>query len=324
MRSGIYGWLLTAALLVTPAGAQVKDVEQELLEGILPKERPIGLQEIRRNPEGFRNLRVAFVGQFHGLERMYVPFFTFFTPEEYVNISAWADEQNLFDPQDYGDDFAYLFISKDNTAIQELVRLRRYERFRAEGIVRNIFKGIPWIEIKKVEVEEGRWTDERLTRMVRGLHAERQGDWRTAYTEYSMLDLKELPPRGVAEAWKRMGIVQRRMGQNQKAIECLREALELRPGDAEASQELNQALVAIGKKKAPQPTAVVRQTPTPPQAEEPKPETPATPPAATPPAATPPQPPVENGGGATPPQPPPPGGAATNPPPENKDPGGKK
>jgi len=319
MRSGIYGWLLTAALLVAPAGAQMKDPEKELLEGILPKERAITLQEIRKNPEGFRNFKVEFVGQFHALERMYVPFFTFFTPEEYVNISAWGDEQDLFDPQDYGDDFAYLFLAKDNTATQQLVRLRRYERFRAEGIVRNIFKGIPWIEIKKLEVEEeGRWTDERLTRMVRGLHAERQGDWRAAGTEYSMLDVKELPPRGAAEVWKRLGMAQRRTGQTQKAIDSLRESLELRPGDREASEELNQALVATGKRKAPQAGPVVRQTPTPPQAEEPKPA-----PAATPPAATPPQPPVE-GGGATPPQPPPPGGSATTPPPENRDPGGKK
>jgi hypothetical protein len=105
------------------------------------------LSQVRADAEAYKSVQVKFTIQFASLGKIYNPFFTKFTPSEYSNFYAWPDEQPIWRLKDYHDVFGMLFLSKSSDKLDQLYKLKAYQRVAVTGIVRNTFQSLPWIEV---------------------------------------------------------------------------------------------------------------------------------------------------------------------------------
>ena len=126
----------------------------------------------------------AFDLTFHTFTQVYNPYFTRFVPERFVNFSAWDDQQKIWNANEYRADFPFLFVSKSNANLTEFVELKRFDRMRVVGTIRDTFKGNPWIEIHSMTPLEGKLTEKALVHRVRGDVAISKNRPRIAVKEY--------------------------------------------------------------------------------------------------------------------------------------------
>ena len=185
------------------------------------------LSAVRRDADAYRNVRVEFTIVFASLGKMSNPFFTRFTPAEYVNLYGWADEQAIWQRESYDDLFGNLFYSKEGSALGSLYELKMYQRLRVQGIVRNTFQNMPWIEITDFEELGGQVDAAVLAHMHRGekLMSERQ--WQRAVAELSRAPASGVPDHVQSAAYRNLGICYLRMGEADQALSSLQQAAAL-------------------------------------------------------------------------------------------------
>lgn len=204
---------------------------------------PTTLTTVRSEPEAFKNVKVQFTLQFASLGKLSNPFFTKFTPTDYANFYAWADEQPIWQQAPYEDVFGMLFLSKTHPKLDQLYTLRVYQRVRITGIVRNTFQNVPWIEVSDFEPVAGQLDTAVLTHLNRGEKLMDQRLWQRAIAELSLAPGQGVPENAVRATHKNLGICLLRMGEAQLAISYLQSAANLTKGpDAEI-----ESLLAIAK-----------------------------------------------------------------------------
>ncbi len=163
------------AVFACPAVAQ----RIEDLQGFTkPKETT--LSAIRDNPEAFKNVWVTFEIQFGGLSTVYNPFFTRFVPTDYVGLSAWGTEQEIWKLEEFRKDFHFLFVDKRSSAAIPLYKLKKFQRARVVALVRNTFQGTAWIEITELTPLPKSLDEATLFHMVRGETLMKEGKWKAA------------------------------------------------------------------------------------------------------------------------------------------------
>lgn len=185
------------------------------------------LTAVRRDPDAYRNVRVEFTVQFASLGKMSNPFFTRFTPAEFVNMYAWAEEQPIWQKQSYDDLFGNLFYSKDGSALSRLFELRPYQRLRLWGIVRNTFQNMPWIEVTEFETMSGQVDAAVLAHMYRGEQYMSERQWQRAIAELTLAPGSDVPAHVQSAAYRNIGICYLRIGESEQALENLRIAASL-------------------------------------------------------------------------------------------------
>ena len=185
------------------------------------------LSQVRAEPEAFKNVKIAFTVQFASLGRIANPFFTKFTPTEFANFYAWADEQPIWQEKSYHDVFGMLFLSKGHDKISQLYELRLYQRILVTGVVRNTFQNMPWIEVTDFEPAEGQLDTAVLTHLYRGEKLMEQRLWQRAIAELSMAPGAGVPQPALSATHKNLGICLLRMGEPQAAIGYLESAAQL-------------------------------------------------------------------------------------------------
>lgn len=188
---------------------------------------PTTLTAIRRDADAFRNVRVEFTVQFASLGRMSNPFFTRFTPTEFVNIYAWAEEQPIWQKQSYDDLFGNLFYGKDGSALSQLFEMQTYQRLRVWGVVRNTFQNMPWIEVTEFETVGGQVDAAVLAHMHRGEKYMNERQWQRAIAELSLAPGAAVPSHVQSAAYKNLGICYLRVGEAEQALSNLRQAASL-------------------------------------------------------------------------------------------------
>ena len=188
------------------------------------------LSDVRANPEAYKSVKVKFTVQFTSLGKISNPFFTKFTPTDFANFYAWADEQPIWKEKSYEDVFGMLFLSKTHPKLEELYALRLYQRIEVTGIIRNTFQNIPWIEVSDFEVVDGQLDTAVLTHLYRGEKFMEQRLWPRAIAELSLAPGDDVPPHAVRAANRNLGICLLRMGEPQTALSYLETASELSNG----------------------------------------------------------------------------------------------
>ena len=114
------------------------------------------------------------------------PFFTEFVPNDFANFYAWGVDQEIWKKAEYDDVFGMLFLSKENEQIDELYSLELYDRITVTGIVKNVFQGKPWIEVKSFDSMPGKVNTATLAHLYRGdVHMQRR-QWQRAVSELSL------------------------------------------------------------------------------------------------------------------------------------------
>lgn len=185
---------------------------------------PTTLEQIRKSPEAFKNVKVEFKIQFASLGRMSNPFFTQFTPQEFANFHAWSSEQPIWREPTYKDVFGMLFLSKSSPQIGELYDLEIYQCLRVTAVVRNVFQGAPWIEVLDFTPVDGQLDTPTLTHLYRGEKHMEQRQWQRAVAELSQADVDALPAAAARITLKNLGLCHLRMGEAERALAMLEAA----------------------------------------------------------------------------------------------------
>lgn len=195
---------------------------------------PTTLSLIRAEPEAFKNVKVQFTVQYASLGKISNPFFTKFTPTDFANFYAWADEQPIWRQTAYEDVFGMLFLSKTHDKLDKLYTLRTYQRVRLTGVVRNTFQNVPWIEVTDFENVEGQLDTAVITHLYRGEKLMDQRLWQRAIAELALAPGQGVPESAMRATHKNLGICLLRMGEAQLAISYLQSAASMTKGtDAE-------------------------------------------------------------------------------------------
>ncbi|MCE9583451.1 MAG: hypothetical protein K8T20_13275, partial [Planctomycetes bacterium] len=154
----------------------------------------VSLREIRNNPEGFRNQRVAFKCRLNKTEDLYAPFHTAFTSEQYLQISGWGPETKIFISKERQDVFTNLFIRRNRDWAAEFLATPRYSWLMVWGEVKSVFAGQPWIEVVDYELESDQhYTDATLGAAIRAFEAYDKNDMEGTLAELSRVEDYALP-----------------------------------------------------------------------------------------------------------------------------------
>jgi hypothetical protein len=182
------------------------------------------LTNIRKTPDAYTNVTVQFTVQFASLGKISNPFFTRFTPSEYSNFYAWADEQPLWQRTSYDDVFGNLFYAKTGTQLQEVYGLSTYDRMTVTAVVRNTFQSMPFIEVTSFSKLTDQVNSASLAHMYRGEQLMTERRWQRAIAELTLAPAGNTPATLKAAAYKNLGICHLRIGENTQALSYLEQA----------------------------------------------------------------------------------------------------
>jgi hypothetical protein len=189
------------------------------------------LTHVRSEPEAYKNVKIAFTIQFASLGRIANPFFTKFTPTDFANFYAWADEQPIWQEKSYNDVFGMLFFTKFSDKLERLYSLRLYQRIRCTGVVRNTFQNMPWIEVLDFEEVDGQLDTAVLSHLNRGEKLMEQRLWRRAIAELSLAPGSGVPDHALRATHRNLGTCLLRLGEADAAIGYLESASALAGGN---------------------------------------------------------------------------------------------
>lgn len=243
-RNQLSALALALGLVAGSASAQGSKVEMSST----PK--PVKLQDVRANPAAYKNVFISFQAQFHSIGSVHNPFFTRFTRTEYTNFWAWGDEQKVWKLDEFSNPLSILFVKKlDNDALlAELFRFKRFDRLQVTGVVRNVFKNAPWIEVISIEKLGGKVTTPTLTHMHRAYAYMAKRRWTQAGTELNLAMTDGLPPfyQGWIHAY--LGECLMKLGRPDPALNQLGYAQDYLPDERSVAKNI--ALVKSDPKRA--------------------------------------------------------------------------
>ena len=212
--------------------------------------KEVKLSDVRANPSAYKNVFISFKAQFHGIGSVHNPFFTRFTRTEYTNFWAWGDEQKVWKVSEFSNPLSILFIKKlDNDEIlAKVFKYKRFDRLQIKGVVRNVFKNAPWIEVVSVEKIDGKVTIPTLTHMHRAYSYMSKRRWAQAGTELNLAMTEGLPPfyQGWIHAY--LGECLMKLGRPDPALSQLGYAQDYLPDEISVAKNI--ALVKSDPKRA--------------------------------------------------------------------------
>ena len=199
------------------------------------------LEALRDSPDAFKSVRVRFPIQFCSVGKVSNPFFTRFVPSDYANFYGWSVEQPIWRRESYGDMFGLMFVSKRNeNTLDQLYKLRLYDRCYVVGTVQNVFQDQPWIEIESFELMSGKTSTVTLSHLFRGEQHMQRREWRQAITELSMAPADSTPGEVVSAVARNLGVCYLRLGEARPALDNLERAVALMPNDRETQRLVEQ------------------------------------------------------------------------------------
>jgi len=117
--------------------------------------KPASLGDLVRSPREYVEVPVRVKVVFHQTGSTYNPYFTRFTTDVYANFSAWPENARLYEKRDYERAYPFFFVQRFNPAFKKLRTLRSVTPVEVVAVVRDVFRGQPWIEVIKFSEIEG-------------------------------------------------------------------------------------------------------------------------------------------------------------------------
>lgn len=223
---------LTAALLVVLTGSASAGWWDKAADAT-----PVDLQKVMSSPEAYKGKEITFDCVFHEVSKFFNPYYTRFTPSEYVNFSVWPASSRLWREADYMGSHPFLFIERGNKDLNRILGTKKFARLRLTGYVQNTFKNTPWIEVRFVEVLPGGITTDSLREIVLGDEAADAGRYDEALAHFEAALAQPLASDVVADLELKRGKSYLALGQREAASAALARGLEQDP-DNEGLQDL--------------------------------------------------------------------------------------
>ncbi|HKE01036.1 MAG TPA: hypothetical protein VKE69_08505 [Planctomycetota bacterium] len=242
-------FVLAFALLASPALAQV-DLPDETTDSFARNDvlfdsmrsvKSHTLTAIRKRPEGFRSLPVELVIHFHETRKAGNPFFTRFTADSYIGIAAWGAEQPIWRKEEYTNDHPFFFAERRSAVIRKFLEAHTYDRIKITAVVRDIFKGVPYIEIIKAEPLDEKLDEPTIAHAARGRKMAEAGNGKAAVEEYERAFRGDIPADARPYMLVDKGEAHLAKGERDEAIDLMEDALELKPDDPSIQEALKRA-----------------------------------------------------------------------------------
>jgi tetratricopeptide (TPR) repeat protein len=226
---GVFKWLYS------------KDTEQIY-------KKPVSLDKLSKNPRGYLNLPLTLRVRFHRVEKgLFVPEFTPFSAEEYLNFSAWDSDAQLWVEETVKFDFPLLFVKKDSEAAQDLIRLNKFDVVEMYGEVVSLFEDKAWFEVKRIWLEKKSELTATLfshIRLAEDMFA--KGMFEITVGELDRILLYELSPELAGMLFKRKGESLLALKKYAESAEAFSRARSNRPDDPEVYKGWGTALMREG------------------------------------------------------------------------------
>jgi hypothetical protein len=156
-------------------------------------EKSVPLGTILASPEIWRDVPVSFAIQYRQPGKSGTSFFTRFEPDQWLSFVAWPDEAPLWEKKAFDADFPHLFIRRNSADVKTIGTAATYDRFVVSGIVRDVIKGKPWIEVVSVRKLAGKITEGCLVHLVKGLMLRDHRRYDAAAREFEAADGETIP-----------------------------------------------------------------------------------------------------------------------------------
>jgi tetratricopeptide (TPR) repeat protein len=189
------------------------------------------LSSVRTKPEAYRALPVQIEIQFHEPRKMGNPFFTRFTEDNYYCFAAWGVEQALWDREEYQKDFPFLFVDRKSVVCRTFVDAKIYDRLRVKAVVRDVFRGIPYVEVTEADVLDDSITEATILHGAKAKKLAKEGDTAGALAEFERAMRGSLADITKAQFHIDMAEVYFQRSERDNAISHLEKAKKLQPED---------------------------------------------------------------------------------------------
>ena len=185
---------LAAIVLAAVAASDVNAFLPPQKAEVGPRPRlETGLVELRDDPTGWVGEAVSFVWQFDREVEAWNPYLGRFGVEDWEGYRGWADESFLWDPASYEDPAPFLFARRGSEVTALVSAAARFQRFRCEGFVREVFLDEPWIELVRVEPLEGFLTEGTILHVGRAVAFQADRNWGLALEQLERAGSAPLP-----------------------------------------------------------------------------------------------------------------------------------
>jgi hypothetical protein len=238
-------------------------------------ERDVTLGTVLQNAEAFRGIPISFVVQFRQPGRAEPSYFTRFDPDQWMGFVAWPDEAPLWEKKAYDQDVRHLFVRRGTPEAKRVASAALYDRMALSGIVRDVIKGQPWIEITGVRLLAEKLTEGSLVHLVKGLTFRDHKRFDAAAREFEAADAETLPLEVRIVGMREHAFALLNARDPVAAEEKMLAALALDPANAETSAALTHLRDRARRMPAPASRPVIVLPP--PQAEDDEPVTPGPP-----------------------------------------------
>lgn len=175
--------LLLATASALAAAAAVASVRAPRPAPATGEPAPATLAALGADPLAHLGREVTFRFAVESFPETWNPFLTRFGRDDYIAVSAWADEQQLWLREEWENPAATLFARRGSIAERVIEGAPRYARFEATGRVRQVFLGRPWIEVERVQRLASELGEGTLLHASRAMQRMQAGQWTLAAQE---------------------------------------------------------------------------------------------------------------------------------------------
>ncbi|MEN8151750.1 MAG: hypothetical protein ABFS86_18180, partial [Planctomycetota bacterium] len=206
-RQRFLTWTLAGMLLLILAPAAQAGWWDSLSDA-----KKVKLEELIKDPHGWKGKQVSFVCTFHKVSTIFNPYYTRFVPDEYVNFAVWPLSRKLWIKEQYLETHKFLFMEKDHNQYRKLMGLEKFTRVQVYGFVQSSFKGVPWIEVRGIRVLSGGITKDALKCIILGDRAAARKNYQAAMGQYDKAAGMSLPEEVLASVSKKRATTLHRLG----------------------------------------------------------------------------------------------------------------
>jgi len=185
-----------AACLTALGGSRVRAAAAPAED---PAPADLSFGQLQQEAAQWLGRRVRFTFQFESSPAVWNPFLTRFGTHDYAAAVGWGDDQFLWLSEEFDAPTVLVFARRGTPAAEALGRAHRYARLEVVGTVRQLFLGLPWIEIESAERLPQETGEGAILHASRALRAMEGGDWTRALEDLARAEISNLPEAARAE-----------------------------------------------------------------------------------------------------------------------------
>jgi hypothetical protein len=208
--------------------------------------REVALEQVLASPAAFRGQTVTAVVQFNRISKLENPYYTCFGDDRYVNFSVWSDAAPLWDREAFRNHFPFMFVSRERPEAKEVLGAPHYSRWIMTGTVREVFKGMPWIEVRELRRLEEQMSEPALINIVKGFRLRDLRRYDAAASALQAADEKGLPREIRVMIMREEALCLHAAGRTLLAVSRLHEARSVLPHDGPTRDALIMCRRALG------------------------------------------------------------------------------